>query len=184
MIIQNLLLIAGMGTKSGKTSMACRIIKEFRDLRIVAIKITPHFHETTNGLITISEDSGYSIYEETDPDDIKDTSRMLHAGAGKVYFAKVWDDQLFKVFKEIMKLIPAGTPVICESPALRHFAEPGVFVIMTSNTINKHKDISNLLKLPHVMFQLEELEKIKTLPIEFEGGKWILSRNTEGMRMK
>ena len=26
----------------------------------------------------------------------KDTSRMLDAGAAKVYFAKVWDDQLSK----------------------------------------------------------------------------------------
>ena len=59
-----------------------------------------------------------------------------------------------------MKIIPEGTPVICESPALRNFAEPGVFVIMTSDVIHKHKDISHLKALPHVMFQLEELDKI------------------------
>ena len=51
---------------------------------------------------------------------------------------------LSEVFNEIMKSVPAGTPVICESPALRNFAEPGVFIIMTSDTINKHKDISHL----------------------------------------
>ena len=79
--------------------------------------------------------------------------RMLEAGADKVYFAKVWDDQLFEVFTEIMKIIPEGTPVICESPALRNFVEPGVFIIMTSETIHKHKDISHLTALPHVMFQ-------------------------------
>ena len=33
---------------------------------------------------------------------------MLNAGAAKVYFAKVWDDQLFDVFKKIMKYIPSG----------------------------------------------------------------------------
>ncbi len=169
-----------MGTKSGKTSMACRIIKEFRDLEIIAIKITPHFHETTTGLLTISENSGYSIYEETDPDSNKDTSRMLNAGAAKVYFAKVWDNQLLNVFQEIMKLIPSGAPVVCESPALRHFAEPGVFVIMNSNTMDKRKNISNLLILPHVMFQLEELKNIAVLPIGFDDGRWIVSRKSEG----
>ena len=170
--IKNLLLIAGTGTKSGKTTMACRIIEEFPELHITGIKITPHFHETTAGLLPIAEGKGYSIFEESDAGSFKDTSRMLKAGAHKVYFAKVWDDQLFEVFNEIMKLIPPATPVICESPALRNFVEPGVFILMTSDTINKQKDISHLQSLPHVMFQLEELEGIDLAQIGFEDGGW------------
>ena len=53
--IKNLLLIAGTGTKSGKTSMACKIIRQFQELKITAIKITPHFHETTPGLLMLTE---------------------------------------------------------------------------------------------------------------------------------
>jgi hypothetical protein len=172
MIISNLLLIAGTGTKSGKTSVACKIIVQFPGLKITAIKISPHFHETTTGLISISEKKGYSIYEETNRDTSKDTSRMLHSGAHKVYFAKVWDDQLLGVFNEIMGYIPPNVPVICESPALRNYVEPGIFIIMSSNTVNKHKNINYLQALPHVMFKLEELEKIESLPILFENGKW------------
>jgi hypothetical protein len=170
--IKNLLLIAGTGTKSGKTSMACRLIRQFPELKIIAIKITPHFHETTSGLLTISEKRGYTIYEETDSKTFKDTSRMLDSGAYKVYFAKVWDDQLFEVFSEIMKFIPQATPAICESPALRNFVEPGVFIIMTSEDINKKKDISHLQKLPHVMLKLEETDNSDSFPIGFEEGKW------------
>ncbi|MCX6252950.1 MAG: hypothetical protein NTV31_00520 [Bacteroidia bacterium] len=173
-IIPNLLLIAGTGTKSGKTSIACKIIKQFPNLKIAAIKISPHFHETTTGLILKSEKEGYSIYEETNSSTLKDTSRMLHSGANKVFFAKVWDNQLQIVFNEIMEYIPSNVPVICESPALRNFIEPGVFIIMTSATINKHKDINHLQKLPHAMFKLEELNDFRSLPIEFEDGKWIL----------
>ena len=172
MYFPNLLLIAGTGTKSGKTSMVCRIIEQFRDLNITAIKITPHFHETTSGLILKSEGKGYSIYEETNRDGPKDTARMLQSGAEKVFFAKVWDDILTDVFNEIIELIPKGTPIICESPALRNYIEPGVFIIMTSETINKHKNINHLQVLPHVMFKLEELKSIGTLPIEFENGRW------------
>jgi hypothetical protein len=170
--IPNLLLIAGTGTKSGKTSLACKIIKQFPNLKITAIKISPHFHETTTGLIPKSEKVGYSIYEETNGSTLKDTSRMLHSGANKVFFAKVWDNQLLVVFNEIMEYIPSGVPVICESPALRNFIEPGIFIIMTSDTINKHKDINHLQALPHVLFKLEELEDIDSLPIGFEEGKW------------
>ncbi|MBK8884337.1 MAG: hypothetical protein IPN67_18850 [Bacteroidales bacterium] len=118
------------------------------------------------------EKSGYAVYKESERTGFKDTSRMLEAGAENVFFAKVWDNQLFEAFNEIMKLIPPGRPVICESPALRNFAEPGAFIIMTSDTINKHKDISHLQRLPHVMFKLEELDGINKLPLEFIGGQW------------
>jgi hypothetical protein len=174
MTIPNLLIIAGIGTKSGKTSLACRIIKQMSNLKITAIKITPHFHETTEGLIVRSEKKGYAIYEETRRGTSKDTSRMLDSGAAKVYFAKVWDDQLLSVFQEIMKEIPEGTPVICESPALRNFVEPGVFIIMTSDSINKHKDVIHLKALPHVMIKYEDLNQMQVIPISFDNAHWSL----------
>jgi len=170
--IPNLLLIAGTGTKAGKTTVACRIIEQFSELRITAVKITPHFHETTPGLILIDEGDGYAIYEERDTSASKDTSRMLKAGAAKVYFAKVWDNKLPDVFERILKLIPANVPIVCESPALRHFTEPGVFIIVTSDTVVKHKDISKLMALPHVMIKLEDLSGIKSFPFEFRDGGW------------
>ncbi len=173
-IIPNLLLIAGTGTKSGKTTLACRIIEQFRHLNITAIKITPHFHETTPGLKVIIEEPGYAIYEETNIESQKDTSRMLRAGAAKVYYAKVLDDRLLFVFNKIMELIPEGTPIVCESPALRYYTEPGAFLIISSETTNKRKDISKLLELPHVMFKFEDLNKIDSIQMEFKDGKWII----------
>jgi hypothetical protein len=173
MFIPNLILIAGTGTKSGKTTIACRIIEQFKLLGIAALKISPHFHETTKGLITLEEESGrYTIYKETNRDSNKDTSRMLQAGASRVYFAKVFDDRLLFVFNKIKDLIPEGTPIICESPALRNFIEPGIFIIMSSDSPNKLKNINHLLELPHVMFKLEELDLISHIPIIFENGVW------------
>ncbi len=172
MSIPNLLIIAGTGTKSGKTTLACKLIDQFKDHGITAIKITPHFHETTPGLVPLSENNGYAIYEENNSKTLKDTSRMLNAGATKVYFAKVWDERLHEVFNEIMKEVPAKVPVICESPALRNFVEPGLFAIISSDVIHKQKDINHLMALPHVMFKLEDLEKSDKLPIVFENGKW------------
>jgi hypothetical protein len=172
MLVPNLLLIAGAGTNSGKTTMACRIIENFPKLRITAIKITPHFHETTPGLILMSEKDGYAIYEETYFEGSKDTSRMLKSGAARVFFAKVLDNKLLDAFKEILDELPPGAPVICESPALRNFVEPGVFIIMTSGNIDKHKNIKYLQALPHLMMKLEKLENMKPFPFGFENGRW------------
>ncbi len=152
--------------------MACKIISQFKSLKITAIKITPHFHETTEGLVLVSQGKGFVIYEETDQSSSKDTSRMLKAGASKVFFAKVWDDQLLEVFNTIMETIPTNSPVICESPALRNFIEPGVFIIMKSQTINKQKNISHLQRLPHLMFNLEDIPELASLPLGFEDGRW------------
>ena len=65
---------------------------------------------------------------------------------------KFWMTGLLFVFNKIKEFIPEGTPIICESPVLRYYIEPGAFLIISSETTNKHKDISKLLELPHVMF--------------------------------
>jgi len=173
MLIPNLIIISGTGYKSGKTTMACRIIEQFRNLMIVSVKITPHFHETTPGLELISEGPEFSIYEETNNGTSKDTSRMLKAGAAKVYFAKVTDKSLAFAFGEILKKVPAGTPIICESPALRKYVEPGLFIIMTSEDNNNQKNINLLYALPHVEFDLGYLSRNEVMPLILDNGRWV-----------
>jgi hypothetical protein len=171
-MINNLLIIAGTGNKAGKTSMACRIIADYPKLEFTTIKITPHFHDITEGLLLIEEDKSYSIYEETNRNGTKDTSRMLNAGSKKVYFAKVRDDNPIIAFNKIMERVPIDTPVICESPSLRNFVEPGAFIIMTSDSFYNKKNIKHLQALPHLMIKLEDLAELTTLPVSFIEGKW------------
>jgi hypothetical protein len=172
MIIPNLLIIAGTGNASGKTSMACRIIEQLVDQNVYGVKITPHYHDITPGLDPVKEASGYSIFRETNRELSKDTSRMLRAGAAGVYFAKVEDNSLPKAFNWIMRYIPEGSPVICESPALRYYVEPGLFIIMTSSDEHNKININKLLDLPHVEFNLSSLQSEKSLPIIFDNGRW------------
>jgi len=175
MVIPNLLIIAGTGNRSGKTSMACRIIDQYRHLRVFGIKITPHFHDVTGGLIKLVGESGYSIYEETNRESLKDSSRMLRAGAVKVFYAQVNDDIIEEAFYEILEHIPSKAPIICESPALRYYVEPGLFIIMDSAESIKNKDISHLQKLPHVAFNLEKTDLTKEVQVSFEQHKWCCS---------
>jgi hypothetical protein len=73
---------------------------------------------------------------------------------------------------EILKFVPESTPLVCESPGLRYFLDPGIFIIMKSEGAYNNKDINKLSKLPHVLMTLEELNKIDRLPFSFNNGKW------------
>lgn len=176
--IPNLLIIAGTGNKSGKTTFACRIIEQFRYLDLASVKITPHFHEPTPGLVLLEGEKEYSLFEETNQWTQKDTSRMLRAGASKVYFANAAGSSILEVVKKVNQLVRKDAPVICESPALRNYVEPGLFVIMRSVSENNEKSISNFLTLPHLEFDMESLSRSAKLPVQFSNGRWGLTKNS------
>lgn len=168
----NLLIIAATSGKSGKTTMACRIIEQFSNRDIIAIRVSPHFHEKTEGLLSVDTGEGYCVSLETNSGSAKDTSRMLRSGASKVYLVETMDDLLGDVFQKLMKGIPESTPVVCESPALRDHFEPGLFILMNSTKENKRQDLSHLRNLPHLEFNLDAMTGKEDLPIEFRDGRW------------
>ena len=85
--LPQLLLIAGNGRDSGKTTLACLIIQKFStDHQIIALKISPHKHRIAAGGKVICDTENLYIAEETNPGTGKDSSRMLQAGAGRSFF--------------------------------------------------------------------------------------------------
>lgn len=126
-----LLIIAGSGRNTGKTTLACQIIRKFSSGQsIVAIKITPHFHENPgNGRVIVNKPNIY-IAEERDATTGKDSSLMLEAGAVQSYFVMTTDEYLEEAFREILTRIPANNMVVCESGGLRHLIRPGLFFMM------------------------------------------------------
>lgn len=142
-----MLLIAGTGRNSGKTTLACHIIKKTSaNFPVVAIKITPHFHRQIKSGNTITERDDLIIIEETDPGSGKDSSLMLKAGAASSYFVMAKDEQLKEALRMIINLIPTNIPVVCESGGLRHFVEPGAFLMMNRNDNNTCKPGAESLK--------------------------------------
>ena len=132
--LPRLLLIAGNGRDSGKTTLAFSIIHKFSNiLPLVAIKISPHQHKfEPGGNIIVNEDQLY-IVEENDPATGKDSSRMLSAGAYKSYFIMASDDQLTKVMYKIIGITGQDAYLIAESGGLRRWVEPGLFFIVNRN---------------------------------------------------
>jgi len=129
--IPNLLMIAGTGRKVGKTTFACQLISDISKTQEVAgIKISPHLHNQTEGQNILHQDDKFLIIEETNPSSDKDSSRMLRAGATKVYYLQTIDKNIREPFDLLLKLIHKHQVVICESGALLEYARPGMFLLV------------------------------------------------------
>ena len=178
-LMPQLLLIAGTGRNTGKTTLACKIIQKFSsDKTIIALKITPHFHRNIqSGKIIINENDIY-IAAETDPTTGKDSSLMLKAGAQQSYFAMATDEHLGEVIKNIIKLIPSDALLICESGGLCDWVVPGVFLMMNRNDTEilkpgteRHKILADKL----ITFDGENID-FEFDTIEITDNQWILKR--------
>lgn len=155
--IPNLLLIAGTGRNSGKTLLAEKLIKKFSSSEhLVAMKIAPHMHPVSEDEKIMYKSDSLIIISEQNPSRSKDSSRMLAAGADKVYYVQVTDDNLEENIPKIIALLGTKWPVICESGGLRNYVRPGLFFIMTSkeNTEIKHS-VKNLIPVADMVIQSE-----------------------------
>ncbi|HNQ69549.1 MAG TPA: molybdenum cofactor guanylyltransferase [Bacteroidales bacterium] len=138
---KNLIIIGSSGRNAGKTEFACRLISDnqnrFPVYGVKIKRICTNKDECDNlckncllGKLPIP---GFEISEENDKTTGKDTSRMLLAGAKKVYFIKSEKDKLELAFLELMKIIPKNAIVVCESNYLRQYIKPGLFVLIRNN---------------------------------------------------
>jgi len=168
----NMLLVAGTGRNVGKTTFVCKVISAISNNQpIVAIKITPHVHDLCDSCITLFRSDKLTITEETSKYLPKDSSKMLAAGASKVYFIQGADDQLEKIVEFLRVLIPENCAIVCESAALRKIINPGLFILMSvkaEGVIKKNADKVSLANL-HIWDYKYSIE-----PIDFENGKWMV----------
>ncbi len=123
----NMLIIAGEGRNVGKTRLACQIIRQLAPSNnVTAVKISSHFHETDLKDILFEEKGKYIILEEKNISG-KDSSLMLQAGAGKVFFIMAPGEYLREAFSLVRPSLAEG-PVVCESGGLAEIVQPGVFL--------------------------------------------------------
>ncbi len=129
-IPKNILLVSGAGQNVGKTSIIRRIIALNAGQKITAIKITPHFHEPTNGLIPVILTENYRIFHETGLISGKDSSLFLQAGAEKVFYIQTTDENLKEAFDQLIKILDPEQPIIIESAALRKILKPAFYLFI------------------------------------------------------
>lgn len=130
--IKNLLIVAGAGRNVGKTEFVCRLIQRWsRSQEIYALKVSAiHPDEAIYHGDHARQQSGVHLYQETRADIPKDTSRMLRAGARKVFYLQGDDDRIRAGFAEFQRSIPQAAPVVCESGSLWKIVRPGLLVLV------------------------------------------------------
>lgn len=160
----NFLIIAGMGRNVGKTTLACKLINQLKGEQVIALKITPHFHESGCKLLYKTEHFTISIEENNKSD--KDTSKMLQAGASVVYYIQANDESLPEVLGYLLPKLPLNTAIICESGALRNYIKPSLFIVLSKTGLS--------VKNPNLLGEADLLVMDYLVPksISFVNGTW------------
>ncbi len=177
----NMLLIAGTGRNSGKTTLACNIISKIAIQQVViAIKVSPHFHDSIPDMMTIIQTPELYIAEEINEDSGKDSARMLKAGASRSFFVMCKDEQLDQAVGHLLKIIPKDAAIVCESGGLRRMIEPGLFLMMNKKDNSEFKKgVLELKELADRWITFDEIQiDFDYTKINFKDNKWILNEHS------
>jgi len=138
--LSQILLISGSGRNCGKTSLACEIIENISKRKtVIALKISPHFHQLSEQQQLLFDDNRFKIYRETDSTSGKDSSRMLKAGVSDSFYLQCEDENLAEALEKMNKLLPENYAVVCESGSLAKFFKPGLHLLVESENPDKMK---------------------------------------------
>ncbi len=178
--MSKLILIAGTGRNVGKTTLACELIEQIsKHEDVIGLKISPHIHTQNKNTELLLETDQYSIFHESDKQTNKDSSRMLKAGAKKVFYIQSEDERIGEAFQKLNEVIDDHIPIVCESGGLRNFVIPSAFLICNKkgNTVFKEKHHAIIPKADKIL-QFDELGFDYDISrICFKNGTWEVSES-------
>ena len=138
--LPKILLISGSGRNCGKTSLACEIIESISKRKaVIALKISPHFHQLSEQQQLLYDNNKFKIYRETDSTSGKDSSRMLKAGATDSIYLQCEDENLAEAWEKMNKFLPENRAVVCESGSLAKLFKPGLHLLVEGENPDRMK---------------------------------------------
>jgi hypothetical protein len=180
----NILMLGAAERNVGKTEFACRLIAQYAASRpVIGVKVTtvrerdgrcPRGGKGCGVCSSLQEN--YCITDESPDIDGKDTTRMLQAGAHKVYWLRVLDDFLKEGVADLLTRLPDKAVVILESNSARRVLQPGVFLVIKEKGSSAIKPSCEAV-VPHADQVLTFDGAGWDLPPErcvFEQGQWSL----------
>ena len=172
--LSNFLLISGSGQNTGKTTLACQIISNLKDISPIGVKISPHFHALDYPLPLVEKGEDFLIYREVHPDKNKDSSRFLQAGAKEVFILFAGRESLEKAVNKLLSKIPDNHPVICESGGFAKFFKPGIHLFVSRKSGQQKPPEGN----PDLYIEFDGSGfNIDPSGIDFKNGLWTISKS-------
>ena len=126
----NILLVAGSGQNSGKTTFICQLVEKLSGYKPITVKVSSHFYDPTPGLKILAEEANFQLFEETNRETSKDSSLYLQHGAQRSFYIQAKDTQLEMAFMALLPYLEAEEPIIIESAAMHHVIDVGQFVFV------------------------------------------------------
>ena len=131
-------LLGSTGRNTGKTEFACDLIRSLSQrCPVFAVKVTTIkggpatcVHGTKGCGVCAAMEGTCILTQELDPGTGKDTSRMLAAGAQRVWWLRVIDTALDEGVEELTRLVPRGGILVVESNSIRLACEPDIFFML------------------------------------------------------
>lgn len=188
-----MLMIGSAGRNAGKTEFACVLIRRFvGDLDIAGVKVTAVDRKDGTcprgkaGCGVCSSLKGeYCITEEKGLPPGKDTSRLLAAGAGKVFWLRVMLAHLKQGANALLDRIGRDAVSICESNSLRQVLEPGLFFMVKDRESNEYKTsakaVGNYIDRTILLNGMESDFNFNDL--SFAAGQWKLREHATAIVM-
>jgi hypothetical protein len=178
--IPNMVMIGGNSRNTGKTSMVCSIISQLSATHeVIGLKVTSirPSENDLHGNHNEEFSSCYRIFEELNHDSTKDTSRMLRAGANRVYYIRVEDKYCEQAILHFLSSYINNQLIVCESRSLRDVINPGLFLMMMKiPAANNAKDVSAYIsKADLVFYHGDDQTKLNQFAADlyFKQGKFI-----------
>lgn len=145
--LPRMLMIGSAGRNVGKTELACSLIKRFGlKQKIVGVKVTTIARKDGTcprggkGCGVCSSLKGdYCITEESNGPAQKDTSRLLAAGADRVFWLRVMRKSLHAGVSDLLDIVGPDAVSICESNSLREVVEPALFLMVKDKKSDRFK---------------------------------------------
>lgn len=186
--VDGMLMVGSAGASVGKTELACALLRKFAaDRDIVGIKVTTI--KDKNGQcprggegcgVCSSLDGSFLITAETDTGSNKDTTRLMTAGASRVFWLRVLKDHLAEGAEALLAVIGTDAISICESNSLRHVVEPGLFLMVESRSLKAWKDSAQQVKDYADKIVVSDGGGFDIDQIELGDGKWTLTADDAG----
>jgi hypothetical protein len=161
-----LLIISGSGKNTGKTTLVSALIQSMKPyVKIVAIKISPHFHPVNYESYLYHEPGKFTVYEEHSFFPENDSSKMKNSGASQVFYLQAKDPYVGEAFLKCMDYVQESSPVICESGSLNQVILPGLRIyiqdgqsvpqpLSDENTVAIHRDQEHFKSVvDHILYR-------------------------------
>lgn len=141
--LKKMIIIGGSHRQSGKTDVACHIIKKLmKKGPVICLKVCSH---DPNDLRDTKADfmlDDYWLVKEEPSEGTKSTDKMYASGAKAVYRLIAMKEALNEAFELFLEEVGTESVVVCESNSLREIVKPALFVFVQKKTDEKEKNSS------------------------------------------